>query len=56
MAIGLFLLSVGYAWIALGVKDLQPNIKVSMIWLTGMYALHVWGELCLSPIRFIAGE
>jgi POT family proton-dependent oligopeptide transporter len=50
MAIGLFLLAVGYAWIALGVKDLQPNIKVSMIWLTGMYALHVWGELCLSPI------
>jgi POT family proton-dependent oligopeptide transporter len=21
-----------------------------MIWLTGMYALHTWGELCLSPI------
>jgi proton-dependent oligopeptide transporter, POT family len=50
MAIGLFLLSVGYAWIALGVKDLEPNVKVSMIWLIGMYAFHVWGELCLSPI------
>jgi len=50
MAIGLFLLALGYAWIALGVKDLAPNVKVSMIWLTGMYALHVWGELCLSPI------
>ncbi len=50
MAIGLFLLAIGYAWIALGVKDLQPNVKVSMIWLTGMYAFHVWGELCLSPI------
>ena len=21
-----------------------------MIWLTGMYMLHTWGELCLSPI------
>jgi POT family proton-dependent oligopeptide transporter len=21
-----------------------------MIWLLGMYALHTWGELCLSPI------
>jgi len=50
MAIGLFLLMLGYAWIAMGVKDLAPNVKVSMIWLTGMYALHVWGELCLSPI------
>jgi POT family proton-dependent oligopeptide transporter len=50
MALGLFLLAVGYAWIALGVKDVGANVKVSMIWLTGMYALHTWGELCLSPI------
>jgi proton-dependent oligopeptide transporter, POT family len=50
MAMGLFLLAVGYAWIALGVKDVEPNVKVSMIWLTGMYILHTWGELCLSPI------
>jgi POT family proton-dependent oligopeptide transporter len=50
MSLGLFLLAVGYAWIALGVKDVAPNVKVSMIWLTGMYALHTWGELCLSPI------
>lgn len=50
MAIGLFLLSMGYLWIAFGVKDIQPSVKVSMIWLTGMYALHTWGELCLSPI------
>jgi POT family proton-dependent oligopeptide transporter len=50
MAWGLFLLSLGYLWIAFGVKDVQPGIKVSMIWLVGMYALHTWGELCLSPI------
>jgi proton-dependent oligopeptide transporter, POT family len=50
MALGLFLLSVGYLWIAFGVKDVAPGVKVSMIWLTGMYALHTWGELCLSPI------
>jgi POT family proton-dependent oligopeptide transporter len=50
MSIGLFLLAVGYAWIAFGVKDVAPNVKVSMIWLAGMYALHTWGELCLSPI------
>ncbi len=50
MALGLFLLSMGYLWIAIGVKDVQPGIKVSMMWLIGMYALHTWGELCLSPI------
>ncbi|HVG15787.1 MAG TPA: oligopeptide:H+ symporter, partial [Chitinophagaceae bacterium] len=50
MALGLLLLALGYLWIAYGVKGLQPGIRVSMIWLTGMYALHSWGELCLSPI------
>jgi len=50
MAIGLFLLALGYLWIAFGVKSVAPGVKVSMIWLTGMYALHTWGELSLSPI------
>lgn len=50
MALGLLLLALGYLWIAFGVKDVSPTAKVSMIWLTGMYALHTWGELCLSPI------
>lgn len=50
MAIGLFFLGLGYLWIAFGVKGVNPNVKVSMIWLTVMYALHTWGELCLSPI------
>jgi proton-dependent oligopeptide transporter, POT family len=50
MAIGLFLLAIGYLWIAFGVNNVGPGIKVSMIWLVGMYALHTWGELCLSPI------
>ena len=50
MAMGLLLLALGYLWIAFGVKDAGPGIKVSMIWLTGMYALHTCGELCLSPI------
>ncbi|MFN6373818.1 MAG: peptide MFS transporter [Chitinophagia bacterium] len=50
MAIGLFLLALGYLWIAFGVNNVQPGIKVSMIWLVGMYAMHTSGELCLSPI------
>lgn len=50
MAFGLGLLALGYLWIAYGVKDVALDTKVSMIWLVGMYALHTWGELCLSPI------
>ncbi|MET0466500.1 MAG: peptide MFS transporter [Chitinophagaceae bacterium] len=48
MGVGLILVALGYWWIAHGVDNVtQP---VSMIWLTGMYLLHTWGELCLSPI------
>jgi proton-dependent oligopeptide transporter, POT family len=50
MAWGLMLLSIGFLVIAFGVKNVQPGIKVSMLWLTSMYMLHTWGELCLSPI------
>ncbi|HLG38923.1 MAG TPA: peptide MFS transporter, partial [Chitinophagaceae bacterium] len=49
MGIGLILLALGYLWIAYGVKSAGVQ-KVSIIWLTGLYLLHTWGELCLSPI------
>lgn len=49
-AIGLFLLSIGYLIIAIGVKDLNPSVKVSMMWLVTLYTVHTFGELCLSPI------
>jgi POT family proton-dependent oligopeptide transporter len=49
-AIGLAMLSLGYLFIAYGVKDLDPNVKVSMFWLTGLYFIHTLGELSLSPI------
>jgi POT family proton-dependent oligopeptide transporter len=50
MAIGLMLLALGYLWIATGVKGVGAGVKVSMIWLLGMYFMHTFGELCLSPI------
>jgi len=50
MAMGLLLLAAGYVVIAFGVKGVSPSVKVSMLWLTSMYAFHTWGELCLSPI------
>ena len=49
-AIGLFLLSLGYLLIAIGVKNVEPGMKVSMLWLTGLYFIHTMGELTLSPI------
>ncbi|MBY0476893.1 MAG: peptide MFS transporter [Chitinophagaceae bacterium] len=49
MGIGLILLAFGFLWIAIGAKSGETK-TVSMIWLTGLYLLHTWGELCLSPI------
>lgn len=49
-AIGLLLLSMGYLYIAFGVRGVEPGVKVSMVWLTGLYLIHTMGELCLAPI------
>lgn len=49
-ALGLFLLALGYLFIAYGSKDLNENVKVSMMWLIGLYFIHTMGELSLSPI------
>lgn len=49
-ALGLLLLALGYLFIAFGVKEIAPNAKASMLWLTGLYFIHTMGELCLSPI------
>ena len=49
-ALGLLFLSLGYVVIAVAVKGLEPGIKISMMWLIGLYLLHTIGELCLSPI------
>lgn len=49
-SIGLFLLSLGYLFIAFGVRGVEGDTKVSMVWLTGLYFIHTMGELCLSPI------
>jgi proton-dependent oligopeptide transporter, POT family len=50
MAIGLLLVTLGYVVIEFAVKDLMPNVKVSMFYLFALYLLHSVGELCLSPI------
>ncbi|MEI6754654.1 MAG: peptide MFS transporter [Paludibacter sp.] len=49
-AMGLFFLALGYLVIAFGVKNVAPGMKVSILWLTGLYFIHTMGELMLSPI------
>jgi POT family proton-dependent oligopeptide transporter len=50
MAIGLTLVALGYLVIAIAVKGLGIDGKVSMWWLFALYIIHSMGELCLSPI------
>jgi POT family proton-dependent oligopeptide transporter len=50
MAIGLALVALGYVVIAIAVKGLGIEGKVSMWWLISLYIIHTMGELCLSPI------
>jgi len=50
MAIGLALVALGYVVIAIAVKGLGVEDKVSMWWLIALYVIHTMGELCLSPI------
>ncbi|HZH65537.1 MAG TPA: peptide MFS transporter [Flavisolibacter sp.] len=48
-AMGLGFLALGFLFISFGVTD-NPSVKVSILWLSGLYFLHTVGELFLSPI------
>ncbi len=50
MALGLGLVSLGYLIIAIVVKGIGIDDKVSMGWLFALYIVHTMGELSLSPI------
>ncbi|MEO9572142.1 MAG: peptide MFS transporter [Polaribacter sp.] len=52
-AIGMGLLGLGMAVIAIGAGDIEPGAKtasVSVIWLILVYLFHTMGELCVSPV------
>ncbi|MDB4108556.1 peptide MFS transporter [Flavobacteriaceae bacterium] len=52
-AIGMVLLGVGMACVAIGSSSIEPGAKtasVSMIWLILVYFFHTMGELCISPV------
>ena len=50
MALGLFLLSLGFVVLVIGAKIADTGVKVSPLWLVAAYTLHTFGELSLSPI------
>lgn len=52
-AVGLFLLGLGFAVLAIGAMftgDAENSMRVSPMWLFTVYLLHTLGELCLSPV------
>ena len=52
-AIGMILLGLGMACVAIGASDIPAGAKtasVSMIWLVLVYFFHTMGELCISPV------
>ena len=51
--LGLFLLGVGFAFLAFGARNLPAGAEtatLSMAWLMFAYLFHTLGELCLSPM------
>ena len=52
-AIGMILLGIGMACVAIGASGIPAGAKtasVSMIWLILVYFFHAMGELCVSPV------
>lgn len=52
-AIGMSLLALGMACVAIGAGGIEPGAKtaaVSMVWLILVYLFHTMGELCISPV------
>lgn len=52
-AMGLFLLGIGFAFLAYGAKDIPQGAKtasVSFVWLILAYLFHTMGELCVQPV------
>ncbi|MGB2128085.1 MAG: peptide MFS transporter [Flavicella sp.] len=51
--IGMFLLGLGMACVAVGANGIEPGAKtasVSMVWLILVFLFHTMGELCISPV------
>jgi len=49
-SIGLVMVGVGFAVIAIGAARASTGVKISPLWLFSTYFIQVCGELCLSPV------
>ncbi len=47
---GLVLVGLGFLLLVPAASTAQGGTLVSPLWLTGVYLLHTFGELCLSPV------
>ncbi|HKE14577.1 MAG TPA: peptide MFS transporter [Kofleriaceae bacterium] len=53
-AIGQVLLGAGMLLLVPAAEMSMGGIKVSPMWLVGVYLLHTWAELCISPVGLSA--
>lgn len=52
-ALGLFLLGIGFAFLAYGASEIPQGAttaSVSLVWLVMAYLFHTMGELCVQPV------
>ena len=53
-AIGLVLVSLGFAILVIPAQGAAQGVRASPLWLVATYLLHTCGELCLSPVGLSA--
>jgi POT family proton-dependent oligopeptide transporter len=53
-SLGLILVGAGFAILIVAARLAQDGVQVSPLWLTVVYLLHTFGELCLSPVGLSA--
>jgi POT family proton-dependent oligopeptide transporter len=53
-SLGLIFVGAGFAVLIIGARLAANGVQVSPMWLTVVYLLHTFGELCLSPVGLSA--
>jgi POT family proton-dependent oligopeptide transporter len=53
-ALGLIFVGSGFAVLVIASRLAEGGVQVSPLWLTVVYLLHTFGELCLSPVGLSA--
>jgi POT family proton-dependent oligopeptide transporter len=53
-SLGLLMVGAGFAILVVAARLAEGGVQVSPLWLTVVYLLHTFGELCLSPVGLSA--